>query len=193
MSMLKRYLALVVTVVLLLIGINALKPQQVGAQGPPQGLGVQVLNTPLAVTGSTTVSGSVDASQSGDWKVSVAQHVFYQSAQPTCDVTNRCQITTPTVAAGKRLRVTRIQGFARDVNFDAFAVLNLDGVGGGHEIVATPLKPFAAAYKGFVLSFDQSTDAVIEAGHTATLELGAASSFTGPVKLSITGELLDAQ
>jgi hypothetical protein len=38
-------------------------------QGPPDGLGVRVLNTPLPVTGSTTVSGSVAASQSGTWNV----------------------------------------------------------------------------------------------------------------------------
>ncbi len=42
-----------------------------GAQGPPGGLNVNVLNTPLPVTGSLGVSGTVQAQQSGAWSVNV--------------------------------------------------------------------------------------------------------------------------
>src|SRR5215831_2086602 len=40
-------------------------------QGPPGGMGVTILNTPVPVTGSATVSGTVAATQSGPWTVQV--------------------------------------------------------------------------------------------------------------------------
>jgi hypothetical protein len=46
--------------------------QQAVAQGPPSGLAVNIVNPlPLPVTGSTTVSGTVAATQSGTWNVGV--------------------------------------------------------------------------------------------------------------------------
>jgi hypothetical protein len=43
--------------------------QSLAQPGPPEGLGVRILNTPVPITGSTTVSGSVAATQSGTWTV----------------------------------------------------------------------------------------------------------------------------
>lgn len=40
-------------------------------QGPPNGMAVTILNTPLPVTGSTTVTGSVNAAQNGAWNVGI--------------------------------------------------------------------------------------------------------------------------
>jgi hypothetical protein len=47
--------------------------QQAVAQGPPGGLAVNIVNpVPLPVTGSTTVSGAVAATQSGAWNVGIS-------------------------------------------------------------------------------------------------------------------------
>src|SRR5215831_13589077 len=47
--------------------------QQAVAQGPPSGVAVNIVNpVPLPVTGSTTVSGAVAATQSGAWNVGIA-------------------------------------------------------------------------------------------------------------------------
>src|SRR5215831_17654974 len=46
--------------------------QQAVAQGPPNGLAVNIVNpVPLPVTGATTVSGTVAATQSGNWNVGI--------------------------------------------------------------------------------------------------------------------------
>ena len=53
---------------------GALAQQGAGAgppQGPPNGMGVQILNVPVPITGSATVSGTVAATQSGPWTVQV--------------------------------------------------------------------------------------------------------------------------
>src|SRR5262245_25113380 len=42
-------------------------------QGPPDGLGVRILNTPLPVTGAIGITGNVNAVQSGPWSVNAVQ------------------------------------------------------------------------------------------------------------------------
>jgi hypothetical protein len=55
----------------LLITGTLMNTHTAGAQGPADGLAVRVVNTPLAVTGSTTVAGSVTANQGGTWNVGI--------------------------------------------------------------------------------------------------------------------------
>src|SRR6185369_7418735 len=92
-------------------------------QGPPGGLGVTVLNTPLSVTGSTTVSGSVSATQSGPWTVQVVnpptaapvrgvnidkdgRNPYQSVAQGKfCTDQNRCVVFFPAIPANRRLVV----------------------------------------------------------------------------------------
>ena len=42
-------------------------------QGPPDGLAVRILNTPLPVTGAIGIMGNVNAVQSGPWSVNAVQ------------------------------------------------------------------------------------------------------------------------
>ena len=60
---------------LLVVAINGLCAANVWGAGPSDGLNVNVVNTPanpVPVTGSTTVSGSVSATQSGTWTVGIS-------------------------------------------------------------------------------------------------------------------------
>ena len=68
----KRMLVTAVIAGLAVIGYLT-NSQQAVAQGPPGGLAVNIVNPlPLPVTGSTTVSGAVAATQSGTWNVGIA-------------------------------------------------------------------------------------------------------------------------
>ncbi len=69
----------------------------VGAQGPPGGLDVTVVNTPLPVTGSLSISGTptVNAQQSGTWNVGIngtptVAMPTHLGAQPSDLVTLEC-------------------------------------------------------------------------------------------------------
>jgi len=62
-------------------------------QGPPAGMGVTILNTPVPVTGSATVSGTVAATQSGPWTVQV---VNPPNAPASTIVTNQATNPVPT-------------------------------------------------------------------------------------------------
>src|SRR5215471_9244969 len=110
-----RLLLFALSVALVIVGM-VLNAHHVAAQGdpkgPPGGLGVQVLNTPLPVTGAvtTTITGTVNAK--------IVSTPFFQSSVPTCDVLNRCFVKFPAVPAGKRLRVTRIHGAMYLTNAD---------------------------------------------------------------------------
>jgi hypothetical protein len=56
---------------------------QAEAQGPPGGLAVNIVNPlPVPVTGSTTVSGTIAATQSGAWNVGITGTPNVQIANP---------------------------------------------------------------------------------------------------------------
>src|SRR5215467_10320755 len=72
MNRLKNHLiAAAVLSVLAVIG-TAMNSHQAAAQGPATGLAVNIVNPlPVPVTGSTTISGTVAATQSGSWNVGI--------------------------------------------------------------------------------------------------------------------------
>jgi hypothetical protein len=64
-------IAAAVLSVLAIVG-TIMNSHQAKAQGPPNGLAVNIVNpVPLPVTGSTSVSGTVAATQSGTWNVGI--------------------------------------------------------------------------------------------------------------------------
>jgi hypothetical protein len=62
-------------------------------------------------------------------------------------------------------------------------------------VFVRPLTPFAGAYLGFTLSFNEAADVVFEAGETPIVEMGTAGTFDRNSfnRLGITGELLDVE
>jgi hypothetical protein len=186
-----RLLFFTLSVALVIIGM-VLNSHHVAAQGdpkgPPSGLGVQVLNTPLPVTGAvtTTVAGTVNA------KIVPTSTPFFQSSLPTCDALNRCFVKFPAVPVGKRLRVTRIHGALYSSNVDAFVALDLNDLNG--QVFVEQLHAFPAAYLGFTLSFNEATDVVFTAGQVPIVEMGTGAMFTSTNfnRLGITGDLQDA-
>src|SRR5258708_246661 len=64
-------IAIAVFAALAVIG-TVMNSRQATAQGPPDGLAVRIVSPlPVPVTGSTTVSGTVAATQSGPWNVGI--------------------------------------------------------------------------------------------------------------------------
>jgi len=158
-------------------------------QGPPNGLGVQVLNVPLPVTGTTTTTITGTVPVTGTVNVVSGETPFFQSSVPTCDALNRCFVKFPAVPAGMRLRVTRIHGAFYNSNVEAFVALDLNDLNG--QVFVTPVHPFAAAYLGTALSFNEATDVVFAAGQTPIVEMGTAGTFNPTTfnRLGITGVL----
>jgi hypothetical protein len=77
MSRWNKLLTLVSVLALTFVIVNVNAPQGHGAGSAP----VTVVNTPLPVTGTTTVSGTVNATQSGAWNVGI-------TGTPMVSVTN---------------------------------------------------------------------------------------------------------
>ena len=172
-----------------------LNSHHVAAQaGPPNGLGVQVLNTPLPVTGTvtTTISGTTNVAGTVNAKIVPTSTPFFQSSVPTCDVLNRCSVKFPAVPTGKRLRVTRIHGAMFFSNVEAFASLDLNDL--NDQLFVEPVHPFNAAYLGPTLSFNDATDVVFTAGQVPIVEMGTGGTFIKSDfnRLGITGNLEDA-
>jgi hypothetical protein len=93
---------LIVAAVFLLLTVigTIINSSKVAAQqGPPDGLAVRIVNpVPVPVTGSTTVSGTVAATQSGPWNVGI-------SGQPIAVNVNN----SPTVAPHQTSDIVAIQ------------------------------------------------------------------------------------
>ena len=155
--------------------------QQKEPAGPPEGLGVQVLNTPLPITG--TVTGNVTAT--------ITPTMYFSLSKPTCDISNRCSVTFPEVPAGKILRVTHIHGNLFNTNAPAFVALDMNNF--DTNVFVRQLAPFAGAYLGATLSFNEATDVVFEAGQIPIIEVGSTVAFNQTTfnRVGITGELLD--
>jgi hypothetical protein len=157
--------------------------------GPPNGQGVQVLNTPLDVHVLNTplqVTGTVNVP-------SQSRSFFFQSSVPTCDLLNRCSVTYPAVPAGKILRVTRIQGLLFLATANAFVALDLNSL--NTQLIVKPVTLFPAAYFGQTLSFDEATEVIFAAGQIPIIEMGTTGTFnSNPFnRLGLAGELFDAQ
>src|SRR5713101_6940805 len=118
------------------------------APGPPGGLAVNVVNTPLAVTGSLGVSGTVQAQQSGIWNVGIdntasspvlvrnldepARNPYQEAIFATCTGSQFCNFDFSAVPAGMRLTVTNISGFV-DVTNGTLPNANLTSSFGGNQ------------------------------------------------------------
>jgi hypothetical protein len=133
----KRMLVAAVIAGLGMIGY-LMNSQQAVAQGPPDGLAVRIVNpVPVPVTGSTTVSGTIAATQSGTWNVGITgtPHVNvtnpatapvlflnvndpgripYQSQLLSTCPADECILTFPVVPTNHRLV---IQHFSGEITF----------------------------------------------------------------------------
>src|SRR5260370_30822240 len=68
----KRHLIVAALFVILAAIGTLMNSRQVAAQGPPDGLAVRIVNPlPVPTQGTSTVTGTVAATQSGTWKVGV--------------------------------------------------------------------------------------------------------------------------
>ena len=181
--------------------VTALAPaasaqQQDKPAGPPGGLAVQIVNTPLPVhiaDGAVPVTGNVTATVAGEVTAKIAPtNLFFQTKAPTCDLANRCFVKFPAVPDGKVLRVTRITGALFNTNADAFVALDLDNF--ATNLFVLSVKPFGGAYLGPTLSFNADTDVVFEAGQSPIIEMGTTGTFDKNSfnRLNLTGELIDA-
>jgi hypothetical protein len=82
MNRFKNHLIAVAVLSVLAIVGTVMSSHQAVAQGPADGLAVKIVSpVPVPVTGLTTVSGTVAATQSGQWNVGI-------SGTPNVNVTN---------------------------------------------------------------------------------------------------------
>jgi hypothetical protein len=118
---------------------------------------------------------------------------YLVSAAPTCPFQNECYVAGSAVPAGKRLRVTEVEGvvvFAQSGNW--FAALHLNDT--NHPLVIFPTTPFNAAFWGSTVSFHEHVDFFFEAGQTPVLEVGTLPNgvSTDPrTRLTIVGYMVD--
>jgi hypothetical protein len=187
--------------------------QQAVAQGPPGGLAVNIVNpVPVPVTGSTTVSGSVAAMQSGAWNVGIngtpnvnvtnpatAPALFlnvndpgripYQSELSSTCPADECFLTFPVVPTNHRLV---IQHFSGEITFSgAPAPLGtiLRGLGGPQSasMVTTSL-PATGPFHATTL-FDHLVLLSFDAGKQPVAALSAPSILFADITLI--GYMLD--
>jgi hypothetical protein len=82
MNRFKNLLIVAAVFALLTVIGTVLNTRRVASQGPPGGMAVNIVNPlPVPVTGATTVSGAVAATQSGAWNVGI-------TGTPNVKVTN---------------------------------------------------------------------------------------------------------
>ena len=153
-------------------------------------------DTPVSVTNTSAnpvpVTGTV--TQSGTWAVQTIKDAYTETGTPTCDAANDCQVVFSPVPAGRILRVTNVQAFARVVPPDSFLVLHTDTASSDSAHFIIPLTFVNAVFYGTVGTANVSTDMVFEAGQHPVLEIGSAGSFTSStIRLGITGTLYSPQ
>jgi hypothetical protein len=135
MNRFKNHLIVAAALSLLAAIGTFMNSNQAAAQGPPDGLAVKIVNpVPVPVTGSTTVSGAVAATQSGAWNVGIlgspnvtvanpsgnpvqvrdvneaSQPVAAPGGSPFPGGTNFVVLPLYTVPAGKRLVIEYFSG-----------------------------------------------------------------------------------
>ncbi len=182
MSTAKRYLVIALSFALALTIFAAFTPRIAHAITATL---VQVVNT----AANPVMTRSVDEP---------ARVPYFVSGQPSCPFLNECFLTGTAVPAGKRLRVTRIQGALLSqssvVANTTFAALQPQG-DQFNKYVIFPITPFNAAFYGTSLGFAFETDVYFEAGQTPEIQIG--TSFTGNfdsglgTRLTIVGYLVD--
>jgi hypothetical protein len=116
---------------------------------------------------------------------------YFASGQPGCPYTNECDLVGPIVPAGKRLRVTRLEGIIVGQTTSIFFALMLNDT--SHPVLMFPAQPMSGAFFGSVVSFNQEVDFFFEAGQTPIIEVGNTSSIVVDVRnrLTIVGYLVD--
>jgi hypothetical protein len=132
-------MAVAAIAVLAVIG-SVMNSRQAAAQGPPNGLAVNIVNPlPVPVTGSTTVSGTVNLAPGATVTVgnlltvvSAADLNPYQESKqfswntPSCGnvVPSQCNVTFSPVPAGKRLVVQTVSAQVNSLFAVEFASLS---------------------------------------------------------------------
>jgi hypothetical protein len=118
---------------------------------------------------------------------------YFVSGPPTCPFGNECEIVGPVVPAGKRVRVTRLEGFFINTSVNGFAALELND--DNHPVVMFPVVLFAGAFFGQVFAFNQDVDFNFEAGQTPLLVVGVPGLSSIGVdarnRLSMAGYIVD--
>jgi len=116
---------------------------------------------------------------------------YFVSAVPSCPFLNECLLAGPTVPAGKRLRVTRLEGILIGQATSIFFALTLND--DNSPVLLFPAAPISGAFFGNVLSFNQEVDFYFEAGQAPHILVGNSSSIVVDVRnrLTIVGYLVD--
>jgi hypothetical protein len=119
---------------------------------------------------------------------------YFVSAQPTCPFTNECLVSGPVVPAGKRLRVTRLEGMLvlQATNIIVFLSTDDDNA----PVVMFPSNTFGQAFFGTGVSFNQEVDFYFEAGQTPSLVVGTSGgniTTDARSRLTIAGYMVDVQ
>jgi hypothetical protein len=206
-------IAVAVLSVLAIIG-TIMNSHQAKAQGPPGGLAVNIVNPlPVPVTGSTTVSGTIAATQSGAWNVGITGtpnvnvtnpatapvlslnvndpgRIAYQSdLSLSCNSTTQCAGSFPIVAANHRLVIQHLNG---EVAFSGspsslFVALRGNGTAQSTSIVTASLP----AQNGFpaVSAFDQSILLYFDAGQLPSAVVDGNNFLFA--EITLTGYMLD--
>ena len=116
---------------------------------------------------------------------------YFVSAQPVCPYLNECDLSGPIVPAGKRLRVTRLEGIlVGQTTSIFFALMENDN---SHPVLLFPSQPTSGAFFGQVVSFNQEIDFYFEAGQTPIITVGNNTSIVvdSRNRLTIVGYLVD--
>ena len=118
---------------------------------------------------------------------------YFVHQAPTCPFTNECYVAGPAVPAGKRVRVTRVEGMLFGQTATIIAVLSLNG--DLAPVRMFPSFPFAQAFFGTGVSFNEEVDFFFDAGQTPFLAVGATSPNTvssdSRNRLTIAGYIVD--
>ena len=119
---------------------------------------------------------------------------YFVSARPTCPFTNECIVSGPVVPAGKRLRVTRLEGML--VLQNANIIVFLSTSGDNAPVLMFPSNAFSQAFFGTGVSFNQEVDFYFEAGQTPSLVVGTSGgtiTTDARSRLTIAGYMVDVQ
>ena len=164
-----------------------------------------VLNTPLAITGTVTTSGSVTVANPQTKVVNPATspaltssvddpgRIAYQAIQSKSGCSNLCQIEFAAVPLGKRLVIQHVSGSLGLNGPPKSVVVNLakDNVANsGVSAFFTPVVA-GAATNSFASVFDQPVLFYIDAGGKPTILASADSSTISNGQVTLTGYLLD--
>jgi hypothetical protein len=175
---------------------------QANASGPPNGLNVNVLNTPLPVTG--TVSGQVSvvgmpnvvvtntaatAVPTRDLNSPARQpYMFFGSCESTSS--NSCQIKTAPVPAGKRLVLQQVNGSMQLFGTALPQAFTVFLSGGGYlSTLPRPISSFSGLSN---FSINETVLAYVDAGQNITVQPSCFNGFSIIASTMLSGYLIDA-